>query len=100
MVVHNLDVVGLAVMPPEADAPLVVNPNAVLPDAATLQSFEPVSPDGSQVVKTGRCMEPPKPFSRSPLDALKLAGAEAVVQCLGFFASKRSNHTGNVLCVA
>lgn len=87
-------------MPPEADAPLVVDPNAVLANAVTFQSFEPVSPNGSQVIETRRCMEPSKPFATSPLNAAKLAAAEAVVQCFGLFASKRSNHSHNVLRAA
>jgi hypothetical protein len=100
MIVYNLDLVGLPFMPLEADAPLVVDPDAVLPKAVTFQSFEPVSPNGSQVIETGRCMEPSKPFSTSPLNAAKLAAAEAVVQCLRLFASKRSNHSNNVLRAA
>ena len=53
MVVHNLDVAGQPVMPLEADTPLVVDPNAMLPHAVALKSFEPVATNGSQVVQDG-----------------------------------------------
>jgi hypothetical protein len=35
MVVHDLDFKGVSINPLEADAPLVVDPNAVLPLAVT-----------------------------------------------------------------
>jgi len=88
MVVYNLNVVNVTLAPCEADAPLVVDPDAVLSRAAPLKRFEPISANGGQVGETGRGIEPPKPLSRRTLDATKLAAAEAVVQCLGFIASK------------
>ena len=100
MVVHNLHVVNVTLTLCEADAPLVPDPNAVLSGAASLQHFKPISANGSQVGETGRGIEPAKPFSRRVLDVPKLAAAEAVVQCPGFYASKRSDHRCDVLRVA
>lgn len=88
MIVHNFDIIGVPIMPPEADTPPVVDANAMLPDAIAPQSLEPVSANGSQVVKISRSMKPTEPFPRSPLDALKLPAAEAIVQRFGFCASK------------
>jgi hypothetical protein len=36
MVVRNLDIIGLLIVPPETDAPPVVDANALLTDAVTL----------------------------------------------------------------
>jgi hypothetical protein len=88
MIVHNLNLIGLPIVPPEADAPPVVDANAMLTNAITLQSFEPVSSNACQVVKISRRMKPTQPFLRSSLDALKLPAAEAVMQCFGFCTSK------------
>ncbi len=88
MIVHNLNIVGLPIVPPETDAPPIVDANAMLTNAIAFQGFEPVSPDGCQVVKIGRGMKPTQPFPRSSLDALKLSAAKAVVQSFGFRASE------------
>ena len=42
MVIHDLDFEGIAVRPAKADAPAVVDPNAVLSAAVAVRSFEPV----------------------------------------------------------
>jgi hypothetical protein len=42
-VVDDLDLVGVTVVPAEADAPLVVDADAVLAVAITLERFEPVA---------------------------------------------------------
>ena len=84
MVTHNLDIIGLPILPPETDAPPVVDANAMLADTVALQSFESISSNGSQVVKISRRMKPTEPFPSSPLDVLKLPAAEAIMQGFGF----------------
>jgi len=42
MVIYNLDILGVTVRPPEADTPLVVDPNAMLISTFTFQQFKPV----------------------------------------------------------
>ena len=43
MVINNFNLLCMAIYPYEANAPLVVDANAVLPRAVTAQSFEPVA---------------------------------------------------------
>jgi len=43
VIVDNLDVVGVAVSPAETDAPLVVNPDAVLTRTIPAQLLEPIA---------------------------------------------------------
>ena len=43
MIVDDLDIVGITVSPEEADAPLVVDPNAVGSGAIALQGFQLVA---------------------------------------------------------
>jgi hypothetical protein len=42
MVIHNLHLVRMATFPPEADAPLVVDSNAVLTSPLSLEGLQPV----------------------------------------------------------
>jgi hypothetical protein len=57
MVVDDLDVVPVTVSPDEAQAPLVVDSNAVLPRAISLQGFEPVSGKRSEIFERARAMK-------------------------------------------
>lgn len=43
MIVHDLDPVGMPVAPFEADAPLIVDPDAVLSFAVSQEPLAPVS---------------------------------------------------------
>src|ERR1035437_9020323 len=49
MVVYNLNVNGIGLHPAEADPPLVVYPNAILPQPIAGQGFEPVSRNRAQI---------------------------------------------------
>src|SRR5262249_5248950 len=51
MIVDDLDIVGVAVAPAEADAPLVIDPNAVLPFAISGQPLQPISRRRPQVLE-------------------------------------------------
>ena len=51
MKVHNLDLVRIAVRPVEANAPLIVDPNAVLASAIALQPLQPISRWHAEILK-------------------------------------------------
>jgi len=44
---------GVTVNPSEADAPLIVDPDAVLAFALTLQGFEPIGRRNAQIIQHG-----------------------------------------------
>ena len=50
MVIDDFDVVGVSISPLEADAPLVVDAYAELPDTVTGQCLEAVARQGHQIV--------------------------------------------------
>jgi hypothetical protein len=54
MVVDNLDIMRVMPDPPEADAPLVIDPDAHLSGALAFQRFEPVSRRVPQVLDRPR----------------------------------------------
>ena len=51
VIVHNLDLESAAVSPDEAYAPLIVDPDAVLPLAIASQGFQPIRGRGPKVVE-------------------------------------------------
>ena len=53
VVIDDFHVVGVAVSPTEADAPLIVNPDAVLAFALPLQGFEPIGRRNAQIIQHG-----------------------------------------------
>lgn len=100
MVVYNLNVNGIRLHPAEADPPLVVYPNAILPQPIAGQGFEPVSrnraqigefPSGMNVVQLPLC-------HRS--DALELPAELASKHLLGFFVPERPNQVPGYYCAA
>jgi len=54
VIVDNLDIVRVSVLPSKADAPLVVDANAVLTLSVAAQGFEPVARGGAQVLNRTR----------------------------------------------
>jgi hypothetical protein len=57
MVIHNFNVVGAAFMPSEANPPLVIDADAVLPGAPTFESFQAVSGREPQVAQLARAVQ-------------------------------------------
>jgi len=51
MIIHDLDILGAAGTPHEADAPLVVDADRMLTKPISLQRFEPVARRRTQVVQ-------------------------------------------------
>jgi hypothetical protein len=56
---HNLDVFGITVRPPEADAPLIVDSNTQLSGTLSPQQFEPITGRVSEVVNRCRGVQLP-----------------------------------------
>jgi hypothetical protein len=67
MVIDDLDLPGVAAPPLEADAPLVVDPDAVLTLSGALQGFEPVSGWRTQLAKRPHGIEGQQFTPRDPL---------------------------------
>jgi hypothetical protein len=68
MIVDDLDIVGRSIMPPKANPPLLVDPDAVLPAPLTLQSLEPVAWRHPQVSQSTRLVEHAQLAQRHRLD--------------------------------
>jgi hypothetical protein len=72
MIVHDLDVLG-TIAPPKADAPLVVDPDAVLTDAVAAQRFKPITRWNAQIVQSRHSIEKQQLPSGSAFNGAKSA---------------------------
>jgi hypothetical protein len=68
MVIDDLDVLCTGLDPAEADPPLVVDADTVLPPTVALQWLEPVARREAQVLKALRLAEDQQLTPRSSLD--------------------------------
>jgi len=57
MVVHNLHVIGIGFDPAEADPPLLVDSNAVLPQPIASESFQTIPWNRSEIGNGRRSMD-------------------------------------------
>jgi hypothetical protein len=57
VVVHNLDVIGIAACPTEADPELIVHPHTPLARAIAFQSFKTIPGRCAQIVNSARQIE-------------------------------------------
>ena len=67
MVVDDLNAMGAGV-PSETDAPLVIDPNAVLTGSITTQGFKPIAWWNTKVVEPGRGIQQLQLTACHPLD--------------------------------
>lgn len=71
MIVHDLYIPGIAVTPDEADAPLIVDANAVLPASVATKGLQPVAGRDSQVIETASSVDCNQLRPGSGLDLLR-----------------------------
>ncbi len=57
MIIHNLDVPGAGLRPPEAQAISVVDPNAVLAEPIALERFEPIAWGNAEIFEVSGDLE-------------------------------------------
>jgi hypothetical protein len=67
MVVYNLDSVCSVLLPMEADPPLPIDADAILPQAVSLQGFQSVSWRNPKILQLSSCIQhqqltPSNPF--------------------------------------
>ena len=84
--IHNLNVIHIAITPFEADAPLIVDPNAVLPFAFTLQQFQMIARRNAQIVQDRGPVQLFQFAKGRPLDIDPTSDAVAFEEGLSVFA--------------
>lgn len=99
MIVHDFHFKRIRVGPAEADAPLIVDSNAVLSFAVTPQSLETVARNSPEIRKGGRRMNLIELPFRNRGNALELSTELAPEHLLRVPIAERSNHDSNVVLV-
>jgi len=68
VVVHDLDIPSSILAPFEANAPLIIDANAMLTAPTAVQGLEPVARWNAQILEPFRCVKGEKLGPRSTLD--------------------------------
>ena len=89
VVIHNLNVMRIAVTPREADAPLIVDSNAICPRTVTLQQFKVVSRRNAKILDPPCLIQVQKLPPRRPFDGLKSPYHAVFKERLGVRALER-----------
>ena len=97
VIVHDFNVVSVAVSPHETETPLIVNPNAVLPRSVAMQCFQAIAGRSCQVAQFDGAVQLPKLSPCDPLDSLKAADRLPTVKSPSFGAAERLDH-GLIVC--
>jgi hypothetical protein len=93
VVVDDLNVVRVPTRPPEANPPLVVYPNAVLPCTPAFEPLEPVPRRNSQVFYSlGRIQDEKFPKGLTLNLFAPLCNSNSIEDTGSFGTRKRSNH--------
>jgi hypothetical protein len=71
VIIDNLDVQGIAGVPHETDAPLIVDPNAVLPSSVSMQCFQMIPGRRRQVSDFRSAVQLSKLPLRNALDSVE-----------------------------
>lgn len=97
MVVHDFDMVRIALMPAKADAPLVVNADAVLAFSVAFERFQPVRRRNPQLIEIGDVIEHAQFTARDVLDiARQAARRRTCPDFLDFLVGKGVNHGATI----
>ena len=93
MVIDEFNLVGIAVLPDEAHAPLVVDPDAVLAEAIVDESLQLVTGRHGQSFQSGRGIDLEELPERNPLGVgAKPLGGSAPEDILGVTITKALDH--------
>src|SRR5690606_37452422 len=92
VIINNLDIFRTSVRPAEADAPLVVDPDAVLAFPVTLQLFQPVARGRRQITQFSRRLQQGQFALRNLADRSPAACLASFIQVPGIGAAKALDH--------
>src|SRR4051794_37377563 len=97
MIVHDLNVIGIAAPPAEADSPLVVDTNAPLSRSFSVKFFEAIGRRNSQILKTGGAIQHTQFTQRHLLDITRQAPrALAIEYPFRLLALEAPDHQGTL----
>jgi len=92
VVIDDLYVVNAVSLPTEADTPLIVDPNAVLPSPITLQRFQTISRRRIQFAEPSGRIDLDESADRYPCYRIPAPALSGLVEGFGLLVRKTSNH--------
>jgi hypothetical protein len=97
VVVDEFDIFRTSISPDEADSPLRVDPDAVLPSAVTHQLLQPISRRNPKILHVlGGVDQLELPQGRSLHCSINALNELLMPDTLGVFAAERSDHATSV----
>jgi hypothetical protein len=97
MVVDDFDIVRTFLCPSKADAPLIVDPDRILPLAIARQRFKPVARKRTQVGKIARTVKHIEFTLRLLFNSTEALHKRAIPQLPGGSIAKRAYHASALL---
>ncbi len=85
MIIDNFDIICVTPFPPEAYAPLVIHPYAVLPLPISFQRFQPVSRRNLECFDSDSSIDHIQFTQGDTFNAAELSGMAAMKQRCSFF---------------
>ena len=95
MVIDDLDPFG-ATAPNEANVPLIIDPDAVLPATFSLQRLKAIARRGPQIRKPGRRVQHVELAQGHGSDGLEHGNGFAPIKRLGALVVERPDHRGQI----
>jgi hypothetical protein len=92
VVINNLNPMGAVNRPDKADAPLIIDPDAVLTLPITAKSLQVIAGWHFQRIQQSRCMQLQQLSSGNPLNVSKSRHCLAMKQRLGLGLQERMDH--------
>jgi hypothetical protein len=95
MIVDDLHIQRIPILPSETDAPLVIDPDAILAFATALQCFQAIARRRTKFVQCSGRIDYQQFPARGPLDASKPPRQLIAKECLGIPVSEAADHNCN-----
>jgi hypothetical protein len=92
MIICYFNIKCVAIFPMEADSPLIIDPDAVLPPANSFEGLYPITGRNPQIVQGPCAMEIKQPPTGNPFDCMKPGHILIFEQLLCFFIPERPDH--------
>lgn len=93
MIVYDIHIIGIALFPTEADAPTIIDPDAVVSLPISFQSLQAVRRRDTQVLQRLGSIEHSQLPQRNTMDVRPESTHRlAIEESLGLSRSKRSDH--------
>jgi hypothetical protein len=97
LIIHNFDIVRVAVLPSKANSPSIIDTDAILSLPIPFQRFQLIAGRLPQILKGFGAIQVEKFASCLPFEGLKTANWAIIKESGGVAASERFDHLGRIV---